>query len=52
MGLLKGKLPLISEHEIRYHKFEILHEEIHLHLAFEFTSFGMELHFHTNCECK
>ena len=52
MGWLKGKLPLISEHKIRYHKFEILHEETRLHLAFEFTSFGMELHVHTNYGCK
>ena len=52
VGCLKGKLPLIGGHEIRYHKFEISHEQTCLHLLFEFTSFGMELHTQTNCECK
>ena len=36
VGWLKCKLPLIGGHEIRYHKFEILHEETRLHLTFEF----------------
>ena len=52
VGWLKGKLPLIGGHEIRYHKFAISHEETRLHLTFEFTSFEIEFNVHTNCECK
>ena len=52
MGWLKGKLPLIGGHEIRYHKFEISRKKTRLHLTFEFTSFGMELHVHTNANAN